>query len=123
MPACTYCGVPAVVQWVRRPNGPELSTEVARVKERHAKHVELSDPQLPPPSAPVLPTAADTTMAIYACGDHAITASAASLIHASTCSAPNPTNLPACDCVQEQHPSPPIPPQGKKSKLPPDWQQ
>jgi hypothetical protein len=121
MADCTLCGSAAVVQWAKRPTAAELASAASLVTERHAERVLLADPQLAPPVSPALPTATDTTVPVYACVNHAITLDGASLIHASTCTAPNVANLPHCDCTPEPPiasvPSTPDP----VAVLPPGW--
>lgn len=107
-PACTACGEPAIVHWLRRLTDDELD-EVRRVEsDRRAEVLRLADPQLPAPVFPPLPTGADFTRAVYSCGPHAITMDAAALVHASSCTAPNETDLPGCDCTPEPAPEAPV---------------
>jgi hypothetical protein len=109
------------VQWQRRPTDADLAGLVAIIQERYAELVALADPAAPPLPEPVLPTAADTAMSVYACAVHAIAISSATLVHQSTCTAPNSAS--GCDCTPEPPPPPeepavpPAPP-----VLPGDWQ-
>jgi hypothetical protein len=50
---------------------------------------------------------------------HAIGMDAAALIHAKTCTAPNPATLPGCDCTPEPAPAPEPPP--GPPPLPASW--
>jgi hypothetical protein len=102
MPACTLCGTPAVVQWQRRPTDSELAALIA-----------LDNPGIPP-------TATNTTVAVYACVGHSIAFELASLVHQSSCSAPDPVTLPDCNCTPEKPAVVDSPPED--SPLPPDWQ-
>ncbi|MFE2969906.1 hypothetical protein ACFXKC_40815 [Streptomyces sp. NPDC059340] len=107
-PACVACGLPALVHWVRRLTDDELD-EVRRVEsERRAEVIRLAYPQLAPPVFPPLPTGEDFTRTVYSCGPHAITMDAAALVHASSCTAPNDTDLPGCDCTPEPAPAAPV---------------
>ncbi|MGW1744585.1 hypothetical protein ACWCRD_02995 [Streptomyces sp. NPDC002092] len=118
-PVCAACGGQAVVNWRRRPTADELAAHVAAEQERRQERILLADPQQAAPVFPPLPTADDTTVTMYACGAHAIGMDAAALIHAGSCSAPNETDLPGCDCEPEPHPEDaPEPP----SMLPDHWQ-
>lgn len=58
--------------------------------------------------------------AVFGCGPHAITLDLAALVHAPTCTAPNPVNLPGCDCTPEPAP-PPEPMLGAAQPLPDHW--
>ncbi|MFE9127108.1 hypothetical protein ACFYOF_17085 [Streptomyces sp. NPDC007148] len=90
-------------------------------ESRREQILALVDPALPPPDFGSLPTAEDTEVAVYACGSHAITMDLASLVHASTCTAPNNENLPACDCTPEPPPEP-SPYVERSVALPDHWQ-
>lgn len=46
------------------------------------------------------------TDAVYACSEHPISLDLASLIHAPSCTAPDPAHLPACGCTPEPLPQP-----------------
>lgn len=118
-PACTACGEPAIVHWLRRLTDDELD-EVHRVEsERRAEVLRLADPQLPAPVFPPLQTGEDFTRTVYSCGPHAITMDAAALVHASSCTAPNDADLPGCDCTPEPPPEAPIEP--PTAPLPDHW--
>lgn len=121
MAACSLCGEYAVVQWQRRPTDGELAAQVALIAERDATIALLADPQLLPPVPMPVPTAADTTVAVYACAAHAITIDLAAYIHAGTCSAPNTSALPNCDCTPEI-PAPVAVPSPVNVSLPAGWQ-
>lgn len=64
------------------------------------------------PNSPVaqwLRRAADdpaATVPVYACAEHTITRDAASRVHASGCTAPDPARLPDCGCKPEPLPTP-----------------
>jgi hypothetical protein len=94
MAACEACGSSALVQWRRRPSEAELEAIPGE-----------PDPQ--------------STMAVYACGSHAITADLASLVHGAACSGPASNALPNCDCTPEPRPEPA--PDPVASLLPPGW--
>lgn len=123
-PRCTLCGEPVGgdrigVNWRRRLTSAELAEHIAQEQSRRQERILLADPQQPAPVFPPLPTADDTTITVYACGPHAIGMDAAALIHASSCTAPNETDLPGCDCTPEPHPGDaPEPP----NTLPDHWQ-
>lgn len=95
---CNACGATAVVQWQRRPTEPELADYVAA---EQARQTELGLP----PEQHRLPTAADTVIAVFSCGTHAISVDLSTRVHASNCTAPNVADLPGCDCT----PEPPTP--------------
>lgn len=46
------------------------------------------------------------TEVVHACPNHTITLALGSRIHAAQCSAPNPADLPGCDCSPEEQPTP-----------------
>lgn len=116
MTGCSYCGAAAVVQWVRRPNGAEIAAYAAMVQEWRDSVALLADPQAMPAFG-ALPTVADTTVSVYACGAHAISLDLAALVHAPECSAPNPDHLPNCDCVPESVSAVPV----EGDTLPASW--
>lgn len=107
-PTCAACTAPAVVHWLRRPTDDEASEVIQAEQRRRDVLRQLSDPQLPPPEFGPLPSADDMTRAVYACAGHAITADAASRVHASSCTAPNDADLPGCDCTPERLPQDPV---------------
>lgn len=45
-------------------------------------------------------------IAVYACGEHAISMDAAAQVHAADCTAPDPKLVPACGCTPEPLPAP-----------------
>jgi hypothetical protein len=86
------CGLPAVVQWKRRPTPAE------------AKGAPDSGSYTP----------------VYACADHALTPAAAALMHLATCTGPGKNA--ACDCTPEAPaPDFPDDPAKPKKRLPPGW--
>lgn len=89
--SCGACGSTALVVWNRRPTAAELEAIPAQFGGEDA-------------------TAANTTVAVYACGSHAISLELAGLIHGPLCSGPLCSALPNCDCtpepVQEPEPEP-----------------
>ncbi|MGR3875801.1 hypothetical protein ACUXZZ_45530 (plasmid) [Streptomyces graminifolii] len=108
-PTCLACGNAAVVNWRRRPTADELA-EVVTAEEKRRAWIEFhADSQLPAPVFGALPTAADVTCTVYGCAQHAISLDAASLIHQGTCTAPDPDQLPGCNCTPEV-PEPETPP-------------
>jgi hypothetical protein len=117
--ASTGCTNPVAVQWQRRLTPDELTALVAVEEQRRDVVRLLADPDMPPPVFGPLPTAADSTRAVYACGQHSLTLDLAAHVHASTCTAPNNTLLPHCDCTPEPLPAPPAPPQ--MATLPTGW--
>jgi hypothetical protein len=113
-PACSTCGNKPIAQWRRRPTTDELATLVAAEEARRTQALLLADPQQPPPVFPPLPTADDTTMAVYGCAEHAIHIDAAARIHEATCT--------GCDCDPEPLPPPtPIPGEEPTITLPTGW--
>lgn len=50
-----------------------------------------------------------STEAVHACTDHAITASAAAHVHQATCPGPDSDDLPACGCTPEPTAQDPAP--------------
>lgn len=106
-PTCVACSEPAIVHWLRRLTDDELDEVLHVEADRRSEVLRLADPQLPAPVFPPLPTGADFTRTVYACGPHAITMDAAALIHASSCTAPNDADLPGCDCTPEAVPDAP----------------
>jgi hypothetical protein len=120
-PACAVCGGIAIVHWQRRLTSDEIAVEQAKEQARRDQLTALADPQLPPPDFGPMPDCADWTRAVYACMTHAINGSndAGARIHQATCTAPNPADLPGCNCTPEPLPQPdpdPVPPE-----LPPGW--
>lgn len=120
-PACAACGTPAVVQWQRRPTDDELDAIHRLENDRRAHARKLADPQQPEPVYPPLPTGTDTSVAVYACAQHALTLTAAASIHASSCTAPNKADLPGCDCTPETLPAAPLE-EEQRFALPTHWQ-
>lgn len=111
---CGACGAPPLVHWQRRLTDDELAAYIGLEQVRREEQVLLADPQQAPPAFGPLPTEADVTRAVHACGQHAIGIDAAALIHTKTCAAP-----PTCTCTPEEPPEPeplPGPPQ-----LPASW--
>lgn len=86
MPACGNCGSTALVGWIRRPTDAELAA-------------------IPPEQGGEFATVSNTTVPVYACGSHAISADLASLIHGALCSGPASAALPNCDCTPEPAPA------------------
>lgn len=120
-PYCATCPDRAVVNWRRRPTDDELAEVIAAEQSRRDQVLLLADPQLPTPEFGPLPTADGMTRTVYACGPHAITMDAATLIHQSSCTAPNEADLPGCDCTPEAPPQGPAEEQ-PASTLPEHWQ-
>jgi hypothetical protein len=115
---CTGCTAVPLVQWRRRLTSAELATEQAAEVARRAERYLLRDTQKPDPVEGPMPTMADYTHAVYACGPHAIGKDAAALVHAADCAGPNSTVLPDCGCTPEPAPAPvPLPAQ----ELPAHW--
>lgn len=108
-PTCNACGNTAVVNWLRRPTDAEFAEVIANEEARRDALLDLSNKELPPPEFGPLPTVEGMTRTVYGCAQHAITLDDAALIHRSTCTAPNPDNLPGCDCTPET-PEPEAPP-------------
>lgn len=108
------CGLPAVVQWQRRPTeaeiGPVAAVEEIRREAAAARNERVTE-------AP-LPSVADSTIAVYACVDHAISPDLAARIHKATCS--GLVKEAACDCtpepVDDVFPTP-----DSQPDLPPGW--
>jgi hypothetical protein len=120
-PACTLCGAPAVVNWRRRLTDDELDAHVALEQEKRDQRLLLADPQQPAPDYGPLPTAADCTAPVYACGPHAIAMDAAALVHAKGCTAPAKADLPGCDCTPEALPASVMAAAPMASRLPEHW--
>lgn len=108
-PTCRACGNPAVVNWRRRPTDTEVAEVIADEEARREWLFDHRDTQLPDPEFGPLPTGEGMTRTIYGCAQHAITLDAAALIHRSTCTAPDPDQLPGCNCTPEV-PVPEAPP-------------
>jgi len=119
-PRCGSCGGPALVQWRRRPTDNELANLVAIEQARQAEALSLADQSQPAPTFGPLPTAGDTTIAVFGCAEHAIHLEAAARVHAADCSAPHPDHVPDCDCEPEPHPAP-EPRGGPMVTLPTGW--
>ncbi|MFE3577836.1 hypothetical protein [Streptomyces vinaceus] len=109
------CGQPAVVQWKRRPTDAELESTRTAESVRRARSAPDERIQAP------LPSAADTTVPVYACADHALTPALACLVHRSACSGPDKAG--ACDCTPEPAPVADFPedPTKPKRRLPKGW--
>lgn len=120
-PLCSACQAPAVVHWQRRPTDDEMDELLLAEHERREDVRLHADRQLPPPVFPPMPTAAETTRVVHACGVHAITIEAAALIHASACTAPNEADLPSCDCTPEPWPAAPAVEEEQIWELPGHW--
>lgn len=103
---CGHCGGAPEVQWQRRPTPGELAVLVAAAEARRAEILALADPQQPPPVFGPLPAYETTSVAVYACREHAVHAEHASRVHLPDCSAPHVAHLPECDCEPEPHPDP-----------------
>jgi len=71
---CSLPGCPAapLVQWQRRPTEAELAALVEVEQSKRDAVLAAADAEEPGPVFGPLPTAADTTIAVYACGPHAI---------------------------------------------------
>jgi hypothetical protein len=118
---CVRCGADAVVHWQRHPTPVELAAIIGLENERRARAEQLADPQAPLPVWPALPTAEDTLVAVYACAEHSLTLDEAALIHTAQCTAPNPDDLPGCDCTPKALPTEPETPASPPVGLPPGW--
>lgn len=116
---CAACDATPLVHWQRRLTDDELAAYIALEQARRDEEVLLADAQQAPPVFGPLPTEADVTRAVHACGQHAISIDAAALIHTKTCSAPNPATLPGCDCTPEPAPAPE--PAPTAPRLPASW--
>jgi hypothetical protein len=122
-PTCTAtgCTEPALVHWQRRLTPDEISDEQAKEQARRDRLTELADKQMPPPDFGPMPDCLDWTRAVYACMSHAIDGQdgAGARIHQATCTAPNPSDLPGCNCTPEQPPQ--AVPEPATPQLPPGW--
>jgi hypothetical protein len=116
------CGAEAVVHWYRRPTDAELAQLVAVETARREQIKAESDPELPPPVFPALPSVADTVQAVYACAPHALTLDLAARVHASSCAGPKAAALPQCGCTPEALPAPSEPVPANNPALPAGWQ-
>lgn len=107
-PGCSLPGCTAapLVQWQRRPTETELAPLVDAEQSRRDAVLAAADPEQPTPAFGPLPTAADTAIAVFGCGPHAISMDLAALVHASDCTAPDPAVLPGCNCTPEPEPAP-----------------
>ncbi|MDI5965711.1 hypothetical protein [Streptantibioticus silvisoli] len=100
------CSNPAAVVWTRRPTAAEL-VEIA-----------ATQPEYAPP-----PTEDTVTVPVYACTVHAISMDLAAHVHESICTAPNPPDLPGCNCTPEPLPDDPDPQDVTAATVLPDhWQ-
>lgn len=106
-PVCERCHAPALVQWQRRFTQAEMDAEHARINAIRAEAIAGQDPENPVVWGP-LPSLADSTMAVFACGQHAIDQEAAGLIHQADCTGPHGdhTPHPQCSCQPEPQPEP-----------------
>jgi hypothetical protein len=120
-PVCAGCGDKAVVNWQRRLTDAELTAHVALEQEKRDQRMLLADPQKTPPDFGPLPTAADCTRPVYACGPHAIAMDAAALVHAKGCTAPAEADLPGCDCTPEPAPTRQAAAEPEAARLPEHW--
>jgi hypothetical protein len=120
-PGCGACGAAAVVQWRRRPTAAELAVLVALEEGRRDELRALATPEQPPVFGP-LPGAGDFTVAVYACGQHAIALEAAAQVHQAECNAPHEAHLPGCSCTPEPLPTPDPPRESRQVTLPTGWQ-
>lgn len=102
---CGTCGAPPAVQWRRRPTDDELAALISAEQQRRDQASTPADTAGPTAGQPLL-TAANTTIAVFACPDHAIHVDHAARIHSADCPAPHPEHLPACGCEPEPHPKP-----------------
>jgi hypothetical protein len=120
---CSYagCTVAPLVQWQRRPTVDELAAVVTVEQSRRDALLAAADPQQLLPEFGPLSTAADTCIAVFACGPHAISMDLAALIHAADCTAPDPAVLPGCNCTPEPAPAP-EPMLSEAQALPDHWQ-
>lgn len=118
--SCNACPEDLVVQWQRRPTDVEVAGLVAAEQERRALVLALADPAMPPPVFGPLPDAEATTIAVFACADHAISLDAAACIHSADCPAPHPDRLLDCGCDPEPHPGP-QPLIAPMTRLPSHW--
>ncbi len=100
MPSCSACAAPAIAQWQRRATVEELSAERARVQEWRDECLQQGDVPADHDFGP-LPAAADVTIPVYGCVEHAIHMDLAAHIHAADCAAPSPNHLPGCGCQPE----------------------
>lgn len=94
--------------WSRRLTDAEIASVIETEEKRRAWEIMLADPQLGPPVFGPMPTGEDMTAPVYGCLDHAIAIEAAARIHEATCTAPNPAQLPGCDCTTETPPHEPL---------------
>lgn len=120
-PRCAACGGDAVVNWRRRPTADEVEHVIAVEVDRRAQLVFLADPELPAPEFGPLPTGDGMTRTVYGCAEHAISLEGAALVHASTCTAPNPGDLPGCDCTPEKTTPEPMEAPARALPLPDHW--
>jgi hypothetical protein len=122
-PVCAACGAEAVAHWLRRLTDDELAAHVALEQAKRDERLLLADPQLPAPDFGPLPAASECTAPVFACGPHAISLDAAALVHAKTCTAPQETDLPSCDCTPEPapEPEPAATATPARSRLPEHW--
>jgi hypothetical protein len=113
------CGGDAVVNWQRRPTAAEVADVINTEVDRRTELLILADPQLPRPQFGPLPTGDSMTRAVYACAEHAISLDGAAHVHQSVCTAPNPADLPGCNCTPDM-PEPADEP-APRVQLPDHW--
>ena len=96
-----------------------LCKVLALEQQRRDERLRLADPQQPVPDLGPLPSPDDCITPVFGCVSHAITADAAALVHRKTCTAPDPAQLPGCNCTPE--PAPTAEPDPVPPPLPPGW--
>ncbi|MFI1520654.1 hypothetical protein [Kitasatospora cineracea] len=118
--AATGCPGTVAVQWRRRLTDAELADALALEQHRRETAAAEADPSGPPPDFGPMPTSADYTRAVYACGRHALSLDLAAHVHAATCTAPGAA-LPGCDCTPEPLPGEQPPTTPDTVTLPTGW--
>jgi hypothetical protein len=103
MAVCDACGAAAALQWNRRPTAAELVSIDATEQAWRTAHTP--DPVNPPDFGP-MPDATNTTVPVYGCAQHSVSADLAVRVHQSTCDGPRSPALPTCDCTPEPAPTP-----------------
>jgi hypothetical protein len=109
------------VNWTRRLTDDEIADLLDR-EQQQRDQITATAPDEQPPAFGPLPTQANSTQLVLACAVHAIALDLAALVHQSTCTAPNPTTLPGCDCTPEAPPTTDGPALVKALALPTHWQ-